>query len=270
MKTPLPGLPANRFKQRLRAGEQLHGLWTVLADGYVAELLGGCGYDWLLIDAEHAPNDLRSVLQQVQGIAASREYLGELAGEVSHPVVRLPHGDPVLIKQYLEIGVRNLLIPMVETAEQAAELVKAVNYPSEGTRGLGATLGRASQWGRYRDYVEKASENITLILQIESKKGLANFDEIVATPGVDAVFFGPSDLAADFGLAGQPAHPEVTAVIDAALEKALGVGMPSGIMMVDPTAVRTWYDKGVSFAGVGVDSILLTRAADALLESFRN
>ncbi|QGU08226.1 4-hydroxy-2-oxo-heptane-1,7-dioate aldolase [Corynebacterium occultum] len=263
-------LPPNRFKQRLLAGEQLHGLWTVLGDGYAAELLGGCGYDWLLIDAEHAPNDLRSVLQQLQGIAASREYLGEHANEVSQPVLRIPHGDPVLIKQYLEIGVRNLLVPMVESAEQAAGLVKAIHYPQDGARGVGATLGRASQWGRYQDYLAKASQNITLIVQIESRKSLENLAEIAATPGVDGVFFGPSDLAADFGLAGQPGHPEVTAAIDEALATALSLGVRCGIMMINPEAVREWYTKGISFAGVGVDTILLTRAADELLASFRD
>lgn len=263
-------LPVNRFKQRLLAGEQLHGLWTVLGDGYVAELLGGCGYDWLLIDAEHGPNDLRSVLEQLQGIAASREYLGDRANEVSQPVLRLPYGDEVLIKQYLEIGVRNLLVPMVETAEQARQLVQAVRYPQDGNRGLGATLGRASRWGRYRDYVQRAAENITLIVQIESRRGLANLAEIAATPGVDAVFFGPSDLAADFGLAGQPNHPEVTAALEQGLSQALSLGVPAGIMLVDPAAVRQWYARGVNFAGVGVDTILLNRAADELLASFRD
>ncbi|WFR73591.1 aldolase/citrate lyase family protein [Prescottella defluvii] len=139
--------PQNLFKQRLMAGEQQIGLWSVLANGYTAELLAGSGYDWLLIDAEHGPNDLRSVLQQLQGIAAAGAVLGIDIAELSQPVVRLPHGDTVLIKQYLEIGVRNLMIPMVDTPEQAAALVRAVRYPPHGVRGMGSALGRSSRWG---------------------------------------------------------------------------------------------------------------------------
>lgn len=270
MTIAIPTLPVNRFKQRLLSRERLHGLWAVLADGYVAELLGGCGYDWLLIDAEHAPNDLRTVLHQLQGIDASREVLGEHANELSQAVVRLPQGDPVLIKQYLEVGVRNLLIPMVESAEQAEELVKSVRYPQDGIRGLGASLGRASRWGRYSDYIAAAAENISLIVQIESRAGVENAAEIAAVEGVDALFFGPSDLAADYGYAGQPSHPEVTAALEEVLAHAQEAGTPCGIMLVDPTAVKQWYDKGVTFAGVGADSLLLTRAADELLRSFRN
>lgn len=261
--------PANRFKERLAAGDHQYGLWTVLADGYVAEMLAGCGYDWILIDAEHGPNDLRSVLGQLQGIASAGMLLGGKASEVSQPVVRLPFGDPVIIKQYLEIGVRNLLIPMVETADQAAELVRATKYPPSGARGVGATLGRASRWGRYSDYLTTASNSMTLILQIESKKGLEDIEEIVRTPGVDAVFFGPSDLAADFGLRGQPSHPDVVSAIEKGLEVTLRQGGRAGIMLVDPEAVRGWFNKGITFAGVGVDSMLLTRAADDLLSSFR-
>lgn len=261
--------PPNRFKERIAEGDLQYGLWSVLADGYVAELLAGCGFDFVLIDAEHGPNDLRSVLEQLQGIAAAGGLLGDRSSRVSQPVVRLPHGDTVLIKQYLEIGVRNLLVPMVETADQAAGLVRATKYPPIGERGVGATLGRASQWGRYRDYLATASDSMTLILQIESQRGLDNIEDIVRTPGVDAVFFGPSDLAADFGLPGQPSHPEVVEAIEKGLHATLQLGGRAGIMLVDPDAVRSWFGKGITFAGVGVDSILLSRAADELLTSFK-
>ncbi|HLS76312.1 MAG TPA: HpcH/HpaI aldolase/citrate lyase family protein, partial [Nocardia sp.] len=205
--------PPNRFKQRLAAGEQQIGLWTVLADGYTAELLAGCGYDWLLIDAEHGPNDLRTVLAQLQGIAAAGALLGEHAADLSQPVVRLPHGDPVLIKQYLEIGVQNLLIPMVDTAEQAAELVRAVRYPPRGIRGMGSGLARSSRWGRYTDYVRGSDDNVCLLVQIETPTALANVAEIAAVDGVDGVLMGPADLAANLGYPEQRTHPEVVRAI---------------------------------------------------------
>lgn len=266
---PTKKLPKNSFKQRLENGERLYGLWTVLGSGYAAEMLAGCGYDWILIDVEHGPNDLHTVREQLQGIAAASQFLGEESVTLSQPVVRIPHGDEVLMKQYMEAGVRNFLVPMVDTPEQASALVSAVKYPPHGTRGVGATLGRASQWGRYSDYLASASDEICLILQIESTTALENVKEIASTPDVSAVFFGPSDLAADMGLPGQPNHPDVSKAIEDGLEVALTQGIHAGIMLVDPQAVKPWFDKGISFAGIGVDTILLTRAADKLLAEFK-
>ncbi|HEX5595203.1 MAG TPA: HpcH/HpaI aldolase/citrate lyase family protein [Micromonosporaceae bacterium] len=261
--------PANRFKQRLAAGEQQIGLWSVLASGYIAELLAGCGYDWLLIDAEHGPNDLRSVLDQLQGIAAAGSLLGDRASELSQPVVRLPHGDPALIKQYLEIGVQNLLIPMVDTPEQAAELVRAVRYPPHGVRGMGSGLGRSSRWGRLTDYVRASADSICLIVQIETRRALENIEAIAATDGVDAVFFGPADLAADLGYPEQRSHPQVVQAIRHGIEAVRRIGTPAGIMLTDVPQVQEWLRQGINFAGVGVDSSLLIRAADDLLAQFR-
>lgn len=261
--------PTNRFKQRMAAGETQIGLWSVLADGYSAEIIAGCGYDWLLLDAEHGPNDLRSVLAQLQGIAAAGSLLGGMAQDLSQPVVRLPHGDTVLIKQYLEVGVQNLLIPMVNTAAQAAELVRAVRYPPLGVRGMGSGLGRSSRWGRLTDYVSAAADNICLVVQIETVQALENLDEIAATQGVDGVLFGPADLAADMGYAAQRSHPEVTRAIQHGIATAKSAGTPSGIMLTDVAAAQEWLRNGITFAGVGVDSSLLVRAADELLAQFR-
>lgn len=261
--------PTNRFKQRMAAGETQIGLWSVLADGYSAEIIAGCGYDWLLLDAEHGPNDLRSVLAQLQGVAAAGSLLGGMAQDLSQPVVRLPHGDSVLIKQYLEVGVQNLLIPMVNTAAQAAELVRAVRYPPLGVRGMGSGLGRSSRWGRLTDYVSAAADNICLVVQIETVQALENLDEIAATEGVDGVLFGPADLAADMGYAGQRSHPEVTRAIQHGIATAKSAGTPSGIMLTDVAAAQEWLRNGITFAGVGVDSSLLVRAADELLAQFR-
>lgn len=265
----LSSLPTNHFKRRLLNGEKLYGLWTVLGSGYAAEMLAGCEFDWILIDAEHGPNDLHTVREQLQGIAAASVLLDKDSALVSQPVVRIPEGNEVVMKQYMEAGVRNFLVPMIETANKAAEMVKAINYPPLGTRGVGATLGRASHWGRYKDYIAKASDEMCLILQIESVKALENLEAIASTKGVSAIFFGPSDLAADMGYPGQPHHPSVKAEIEEGLAKAIEIGIPSGIMLVNPEGVKAWFDKGVTFAGVGVDSILLINAAESLLAEFR-
>lgn len=261
--------PANRFKQRLAAGEQQIGLWSVLGDGFVAELLAGCGYDWLLIDAEHGPNDLRSVLDQLQGVAAASSLLGELAGELSQPVVRLPDDNPTLIKQYLDIGVQNLLVPMVDTPEQAAAIVRAVRYPPHGVRGMGSGIARSSRWGRLTDYVRTSGDGICVVVQIETRRALANIEAIAATEGIDGVFFGPADLAADMGFPEQRSHPHVVEAIRSGLGAVRRAEKPAGMMLTDVQQMQGWLREGISFAGVGVDSSLLTKAADDLLSRFR-
>lgn len=193
----------NTFKVALSRGDTLYGFWLALADAYSSEVCAGAGFDWLVIDGEHAPNDLRSILRQLQAIAPYP----------SAPVVRPPVGDPVLIKQLLDIGARNLLIPMVETATQARELVAATRYPPRGIRGVGSALARASAFSRDTEYLKHADEGVCLLLQVESVTALEVLDEIAAVEGVDGVFVGPADLAASFGHLGNPGHPEVQAAI---------------------------------------------------------
>lgn len=260
----------NRFKEKLLAGEQLLGLWAVLGDGYAAELLAGCGYDWLLIDCEHGPNDLRTVLAQMQGIAAATLSIDPaLRDEVSQPIVRISHGSVALIKQVLELGVRNLMVPMVESAEQARRLVRAVRYPPEGIRGMGAGLARSANWGRATDYLAHANANICLILQVESLAGIDNALEIAAVDGVDAVFFGLADLAGDMGHAGDMTHPEVVRLVQTTAAAVRAQGTPTGMLAMEPDAARMWMDEGMGFVGVGVDTSLLIQAADALLHHLR-
>lgn len=268
MSAPFSTTP-NRFKHRLQAGEELLGLWAVLGDGYVAELLAGCCYDWILVDGEHGPNDLRTTLAQLQGIAAAAPDLGELAAEVSQPVVRIPHHSPALIKQILEIGARNLMVPMVESADEARELVRAVRYPPEGIRGMGSGLARSAKWGRSTDYLLHANENMCLILQAESRVGVEAAAEIAAVDGVDAIFFGAVDLAADMGLSGQLNHPDVDRVVQEAAERVRAAGKPTGLLTFDPDSARTWLDRGMTFVGVGADASLLVQAADGLLHQLR-
>ncbi len=201
--------PKNPFKAALREDRFQLGLWVALASPYAAEVVSGSGYDWLLIDGEHGPNDIPLLAAQIHS----------LAGSGSHPIVRLPIGEAWLIKQILDAGAQTLLIPMVESVEQAQALVRAVRYPPHGIRGVGAALGRASQFSRIGDYLETANDEICLLLQIESRAGLAVIDEVAALDGVDGVFIGPSDLAADMGHLGKAGfarsarcdHPRVRA-----------------------------------------------------------
>lgn len=250
----------NSFKQALATGQRQIGLWQALASSYTAEICAGAGFDWLLIDGEHAPNDLPLVLQQLQAVAAT----------ATEPVVRLPWGDPVLIKQYLDIGARSLLIPMIESGAQAAKMVAACRYPPRGVRGVGSAIGRASRWNRTPDYLNKAEQDICLLLQIESIDGLSACDEIARTEGVDGVFVGPSDLAAALGHLGNPGHPEVQTAIFRAIEIIRGAGKAAGILAADEQFARKCLEAGASFVAVGTDVTILARGAEALARKFQD
>ncbi len=250
----------NAFKDAIAAGSPQIGLWQALASPYTAEICAGAGFDWLLLDGEHAPNDLRSVLAQLQAVAP---YAVE-------PVVRLPVGDAVLVKQYLDIGARSLLIPMVESAAAAVEMVRATRYPPHGIRGIGSAIGRASRWNRTPDYLDRAHDDICLLLQVESVAGLEALDAIATTEGVDGVFIGPSDLSAALGHIGKPAHPEVRATIENAITRIRASGKAAGILMADEAAARHYLMLGASFVAVGTDITILARGAEALSARFRD
>lgn len=249
----------NSFKQALADRRPQIGLWQALASPYSAEICAGAGFDWLLIDGEHAPNDLPIVLQQLQAVAASPV----------EPVVRLPWGDPVLIKQYLDIGARNLLIPMIEGGAQAERMVAACRYPPRGIRGVGSAIGRASRWNRTPDYLHKAEQEICLLLQIESVEGLKACADIARTDGVDGVFVGPSDLAAALGHLGNPGHPDVQSAIFGAIDTIRGAGKAVGLLAADEALARKALDAGASFVAVGTDITILARGAEALARRFR-
>ena len=252
-------MPRNTFKQALREGRAQIGLWVGLADSYVAELLATTGFDWLLIDAEHGPNDLRQVLLQLQAIAP---YL-------SHPVVRPVEGNAALIKQYLDIGAQTLLIPMIETAEQAAHMVAATRYPPRGIRGVGSALARASRWNQVNDYLQRADEEICLLVQVESVKALENLEAIAAVEGVDGVFFGPADLCASMGNLGNPGAPTVQKALMDGIATVRRAGKAAGILSADPVMARKFLALGAIFVAVGVDTTLLARAARDLALSFK-
>lgn len=252
-------IPCNQFKADLHADKTLIGLWLGLAETFSTEICAGAGFDWLLIDGEHGPNDLRSILAQLQAIEPYH----------SQAIVRPPQGDHVLIKQLLETGVQTLLIPMVETAAQATELVRAMRYPPAGIRGVGAALARASRWGRVKEYSTKANDQMCLLLQVETKTGFENLDSILEVEGIDGVFFGAADLAASYGHLGQSNHPFIIDTIETGLRKVKAAGKSGGVLCSDRQIVQRYYDAGARFIAVGVDALLLAAATTQLLQTYR-
>ncbi len=245
--------PTNTFKHALKNGQLQLGCWLGLADTYAAEIAATASFDWLLIDGEHAPNDLRSILGQLQIVQASG----------AHAAVRLPVGETWMIKQVLDAGAQTLLIPMVESAEQARELVRAVTYPPNGTRGVGSALARASKFSAIPDYLQTADEQVCLLVQVENRAGLAALDDILAVEGVDGVFIGPADLAADLGHIGNADHPDVDAAIMDALSRIVKAGKAAGILTLDPTMQKRCSDIGVTFMATAIDVVLFAKAMRA-------
>ncbi len=263
--------PANIFKRALSDKKQQIGLWLSLASSYSAEIVAGVGYDWLLIDGEHAPNDIRNTLAQLQGISSAHSaFIGETGSTLSHPAVRVPVGETSLIKQYLDIGVQTILVPMIDTAEQAQEMAQAMRYPPQGVRGMGAGLARASRWNSYPNYIREANDEVCLLVQAETVEAMRNLDAIAATPGVDGVFIGPSDLSASMGHLGNAAHPDVQAAIADGIARILKAGKAPGILSATEEQARKWLDAGALFVAVGMDTNLLKNSAAALLKKFKD
>lgn len=246
------------FKQALAAGQPQVGLWLSLAHPYAAEACATAGFQWLLIDGEHAPNDVRSTLAQLQAVAA---YPGQ-------PVVRAVTGDTALIKQLLDIGVQNLLVPMVDTPAQAQALVAATRYPPHGVRGVGAAVARASRWGARTAYLDEANDDICLLVQAESATALDNLQAICAVDGVDGVFIGPADLAASLGHRGNPGHPDVQAAIEHAIRTIVASGKAAGTLTGDAALARRYLALGATFVAVGIDITLMVQSARRLATGF--
>ena len=249
--------PVNGFKAAIAAGKPQIGLFLSLADGYAAEVVAHAGFDWLLIDGEHAPNDIRSILTQLQAI-----------GSTCHCMVRLPYGEQWLIKQALDIGAQTLMIPMVESAEQARHLVRTMRYPPNGIRGVGAPLARASIFNRVPDYVATADREVCFVAQVESRAGIAALDEILAVDGVDCVFLGPGDLAADMGYL-NPGAPEVQAVVEDALKRIVKYGKAAGVLTGNEALNRRYLEMGVTVLAVGSDVMMLAQATSALARRYK-
>lgn len=259
--------PINPFKAAIAAGRPQIGLWLGLGSPYSAEICAGAGFDWLLIDGEHGPNDTLTLLAQLQAVAAY---------PASHAIARIPmgHGEvgEMLIKQYLDLGAQTLLVPMVDTAAQAARIVRAARYPQDDGKGgmRGMAGARASAWGRRADYYQAANAQVCVLVQVETREGLEQLDAIAATEGVDGVFIGPADLSASMGHVDNPGHPEVQAAIADAIARIRRAGKAAGILTPNEELARKYLQLGCSFVAVGLDTSLLVQATSALAARFKD
>ena len=242
--------PHNPFKAALKAGKKQLGVWSSFAHPYPIEMVATAGFDWVVIDSEHAPNDLQTITSQLQ----------VLEGKHSHAVVRIPTGNDWLVKQVLDAGAQTVLVPMVDTAEQAKALVRAMRYPPHGIRGAGAAGARASQFGAIEDYVQTANDEVCLLVQVETRLGMENLDAILDVEGVDGVFIGPADLAADMGHPGNSAAEDVKAAIKDMLGRISESDKAAGILGVSQTATQEYSDWGAQFLAVGVDVGVFAKA----------
>ncbi len=242
--------PINTLKQRLAAGETTFGCWLSFAEANVAEMMGTAGFDWLVIDGEHAPNDIRSI----------RDQLMALNGSPSSVAVRVPIGETWMIKQVLDAGAQTVVVPMVESADQARALVRACTYPPTGLRGVGASSTRSSRFSGIADYIKTADAQICLIVQVESRAGMAALDDILAVDGIDGVFIGPADLASDMGHSGDATVPEVHDTIIDAIQRIATAGKAPGIMSLG-NDTQTYLDAGARFLAVGIDVLFLIKKA---------
>ncbi len=251
--------PENRLKAALRRGETQLGLWLNAASPVSAEIAGASGFDWCLIDAEHGPYAPETIASQLKAL--------QLGG--TEAVVRVPVGEDWVIKQVLDLGARSLLVPMVDTADEAERIVRATRYAPSGHRGLGAGVARVSGWGRVADYATTASDQIGVIVQAETRAAIANLDAILAVEGIDCVFIGPSDLSADMGYLGNSGAPEVQAVIADAASRIRAAGKAAGIIHYNAADFPKYLGLGFNFLGVGADVSLMRTAFDERLAAAR-
>lgn len=247
------------FRERLAASDRaLIGMWACTGSPLVTEVAAGSGVDWLLIDMEHSANTLESVLVQLQAAAAYPVA----------PLVRVPSNDPVVLKQVLDVGAQNVIVPMVSSAHEARAAARAVRYPPEGVRGVGSALSRSARWNRVEGYLHDAASHTSLIVQIETAEGVRAAGEIAGAHGVDAVFVGPSDLAASMGHLGRQTHPDVVKAVTRVFAEVKDAGKPVGVNAFDPETAEMYLTQGADFVAVGADVALLARASEALAARF--
>ena len=246
-------LPVNPFKRALAAGKPQIGLWCVMANHVAVEIVAGSGFDWLLLDTEHSPNEVDMVLSQLQAAAPYP----------AHPVVRPAWNDMVMIKRLLDVGAQSLLIPYVQNAEEARRAVSYTRYPPEGQRGV-TSLARATRYGRIPGYGRRAHEELCLLVQVETREALGHIEEIAAVEGIDGIFVGPADLAASFGHIGETGHAEVQGAIEDAIVRIRKAGKAPGILFPDEGRARRYLELGALFVAVGVDVAILARESEKL------
>jgi len=252
-------LRRNTFKHAIAAGQLQIGLWCSLCSNIAADIVRDCGFDWLLLDTEHSPNEIPDLLAQLQAVD----------GGQATPIVRPAWNDIVLIKRCLDIGAPALLVPYVQNPAEAKNAVAAVRYPPRGVRGV-ASASRASRYGRTTDYLKKADSEICLLVQVETRAALDELEAIAAVEGVDGVFIGPSDLSASLGHIGNPAHPEAQKAMEDAVRRLKAVGKPAGILTGNEDEIRRYIGWGYTFVAVGSDVGLLKSGADALAKKFKS
>lgn len=251
-------LPTNTFKRAILSGQPQIGLWSHLCSALSTEILADAGFDWLLLDMEHSPNELPDVLAQLQA----------MKGGTASAIVRPPWNDMVTFKRLLDIGVQTLLVPYVQTEAEARQAVAFTRYPPQGVRGY-AGAPRASGYGRVKDYAHRCADELCVLVQVETVQGLNNLEAIANVQGVDGVFIGPGDLSAALGHLGNPKHPEVLAKIDDAIERIRACGKAPGILTGDTALAQHHLDRGCLFVAVGADQNLLRDSAQALAQRFR-
>lgn len=251
-------LPVNTLKKRLATGEFTAGCWLGIPDPTVAEIAAGAGFDWLLIDHEHAPFELSDI----------GSHLRTLAPYPVTAVVRPVNADPALLKKLLEIGAQTFVIPMIDTPAQAQSCVDSLYYPPQGSRGVGTSLARAARWNQVEGYVHSANDELCLFVQAETTTALANLEAILAVEGVHGVFLGPSDLCASMGLIGQAGHPTVIDAVEKAIQTICAAGKIAGVLALDDTTITRYRRAGATFVGVGVDTLLLGNALRQRAKAF--
>jgi len=250
---------SNSFLGAIRSGKPQVGLWLSLSTAFSSEVVASAGYDWVLIDMEHSPNDLSSVMGQLQVFEAWD----------TTPIVRPEWNDSVLVKRLLDTGAPGLLFPMVQTPDESQSAVQATRYPPRGIRGVSGTT-RANRFGRVTDYFDRIEDETAVLVQVETRSAVEQAESIGGIDGVSGVFFGPADIAADLGHLGQPMHPEVWDLIMPVAKKLISQGVPVGTLVFDTDFAKRLYGEGFTFIAVGSDAGLLARGADSLLNTMRS
>lgn len=250
-------MPRNRFKSAIKQGKLQIGLWNSLCSAFATDVIADSGFDWILLDTEHAPNEIPNVMAQLQALSTS----------TATPIVRPAWNDTVLLKRVLDIGAQAVLVPFVQNAEEAKRAVAACHYPPSGVRGVTGS-GRASRFGRVKDYLKQANDEICILVQVETAEAIGHLEAIAAVPGIDGIFVGPADLAASMGHIGNSAHPDVQAAIQDVVTRLKKVGKPAGILTPNEAEADRYIEWGYTFVAVGSDLGLLSKNADALAKRF--
>lgn len=249
----------NSFKARLKTDEVQFGVWLDTTSAYLAEMAATCGYDWMVLDGEHSPNTIQTLLAQMQAVTAYE----------SHPLIRVPEGEDYIIKLCLDIGAKSIMVPMIDTAQQAEAMIRAMHYPPKGVRGAGASVGRATRWNRAPGYIKDAEKSLCLILQAETPEAIKNAASIAALDGVDAIFIGPVDLATSMGFHGDFSRPEVQAEIEKGLKAARAAGKGAGIFALNPEFAEKCMGWGANMVAVACDALAYIEALEGKLNRFK-